>query len=44
MTNRKKPCIDCRRGDCDSCYAHDCACNLSGHRKHVSKSNKRPAR
>jgi hypothetical protein len=25
-------CIDCRNGDCDSCYESDCPCNLSGHR------------
>jgi len=40
--NETKICVDCRNGDCDSCYEHDCPCNLSGHRK--PKSNKRPAR
>jgi hypothetical protein len=36
-----KTCIDCRQGDCDSCYEHDCPCNLCGHKK---KPKKRPAR
>jgi hypothetical protein len=37
-----KICIDCRNGDCDSCYEHDCPCNLAGHRKPI-KEKKRPA-
>jgi hypothetical protein len=37
MTKKNKVCIDCRHGDGDSCYAHDCSCNLSGHRKPVTK-------
>ena len=40
MTKNNKVCIDCRQGDCDSCYEHDCPCNLSGHQK--SKKQEAP--
>lgn len=37
-----KLCIDCRNGDCDSCYEWDCPCNLRGHKQ--QKGTNRPAR
>ena len=37
MTKNNKVCIDCRHGDFDSRYTHDCSCNLSGHRKPLTK-------